>query len=253
MKIGIIGVGKMGTAIVRALIQSYNPFTMYIHDKNEKAINTLKEEYKLNTGSVEEVIKNSDVIILAIKPQDFQDLKIDSNKLFISIMAGVTIETLKNKLNSEKIVRVMPNLACLVQESTSAFTVSDAVNEKEKLFVTDLLNKFGDSVEVEEESMDAVTGLSGSGPAYVSYFIKALAHAGIEQGLTSEQARALAIQTVKGTAILLKDKNLCPKMVIGMVASKGGTTEQGMKVLENSDFEKTVFEAVKKAIKKAKS
>ena len=304
MKIGIIGIGKMGEAMLRGILKSKKSGDIYIFDIDEQRLENIQKETHVNACSVEDVVKNCDIIILAVKPQDFLSLNhrnpttpdyhpesalpkglgrisrmpekdnsynwrgtlqstsfrtelsfsehIESNKLFISIMAGIKIDTLKNSLKSNKIIRVMPNICSLVHESCSAYACSSEVNEEEENEAQELLENIGDVVKVEEKLIDAVTGLSGSGPAYVAFFIECLANAGIKQGLDSETANKMALQTVFGTARLLKQKKILPAELVKMVSSKKGTTEKGMEKIKNSDFEEILAKAVEKAAQRSR-
>ncbi len=250
MNIGIIGVGKMGEAIARALAKSHDLISLYIYDRDASKSNCIGKELGVNHGNMNNLIQQSNIIIIAVKPQDFESLPAMKNKIIVSIMAGVPIEKLRTKLQSDKVIRVMPNLCCTVQESCSAFACSAGVSKEENAFVRKLLQSFGLAVEVKEELMDAVTGLSGSGPAYVAYLIEQLAEAGKKQGL--ENAYEMALQTVAGTARLLKEKNCSPEELIAMVSSKGGTTERGMGVLKDSNIASILSETVRKAAERSK-
>ncbi|MDP7115488.1 MAG: pyrroline-5-carboxylate reductase, partial [Candidatus Woesearchaeota archaeon] len=211
------------------------------------------QELEVKNCALNDAFQDSDTLILAIKPQDFDTLNIQAeNRIIISIMAGVNIKKIMNKLKTNKVIRVMSNLCCLVKESASAFASSEDVTDQEKEFVKNLLLKFGSAIEVKEKLMDAVTGLSGSGTAYVAHFIDSLTEAGKKQGLSDEQAKDLSIQTVLGVGKLMKENHLSAEELISMCSSKGGTTEQGIKVFKNSDFKKIVAEAVEKATEKSK-
>ena len=252
MKIGIIGIGKMGEAMLRGILKSKKSEDVFIFDIDEQKLRDIQKETQVNVCSIEDVVKNCDIIILAVKPQDFLSLNIEGNKLFISIMAGIKVSTLKNKLKSNKIIRVMPNICSLVHESCSAYVCNSEVTEEEENETQELLRNIGIVVKVEEKLIDVVTGLSGSGPAYVAFFIESLANAGIKQGLDSETANKMALQTVFGTAKLLKQKKILPDELVRMVSSKKGTTEKGMEVLTNSEFDEILAKAVEKAAQRSR-
>jgi len=248
MKIGIIGIGKMGSAILQGLLNTNNASDLFIADSNQENLDKIKQEVNKTTAQV--IAKECDMIIIAVKPQDFGSLNIKGDNVFISIMAGVKIDKIKNVVGSSKIIRVMPNLAALVQEASSAYCCSKSVTDEEKKAAESLLKTFGTAFEVKEEEMDAVTGLSGSGPAYVAYFIQKLAEAGEKEGL--EESYKQALQTVFGTAKLLKEKDIKPEELIAMVSSKKGTTEKGMEVLEGSDLKEILSKTVAKAAERSR-
>ena len=179
----------MGEAIVRALLKSNSPEDILINDKDGDRLRQISNETNVKQADKEQ-ITNADVVILAVKPQDIDSLDIKTDKIIISIMAGISIKKLKELTSSNKIVRVMPNLNTLVGASCSGYA-SKNLTDKEKASVKNILSQFGEAIEVDESLLDAVTGLSGSGPAYIAYMIKQLSEAGRKQGLSEEQAYQL--------------------------------------------------------------
>ncbi|MFH1317348.1 MAG: pyrroline-5-carboxylate reductase [Candidatus Woesearchaeota archaeon] len=256
MKIGIIGTGKMGKAILESVLGIEKPEDLFINDKNLDYAKQIGEELKVSVVDIKQMIEKCDTLIIAVKPQDLEELSQQigniADKLIISIMAGIKISVLKEKLKSDKIIRVMPNLCCLVKEASSAYTCSEDVSEYDIENAERILSSFGSVIKVEEELIDAVTGLSGSGPAYVAKFVKSLSNAGINQGLSEEQAYRLALQTVFGTGKLLKEGKIKADELIEMVSSKKGTTEAGMNVLNDSDFDEIIMRTVSEATERSK-
>jgi len=196
-------------------------------------------------------------VFIAVKPQQakaaMEELRgaLSPDKLVISIVTGVRMQTLASGLSPCHLVRVMPNTPCLVGQSASAFCLGgDATAEDAKL-VRDLLGAVGLAIEVEEKLMDAVTGLSGSGPAFVYLMIEALADGGVRLGLTRDTALRLAAQTVKGAAEMVLITGDHPGVLKDRVASPGGTTIAGLHVLENHGVRGALISAVEAAARRA--
>lgn len=253
MKIGIIGTGKMGQAMLKGILKFENPKNVFINNIEEEVSLNLEKELDVNAVSKKELIKKSDIIIIAVKPKDFLELanEIKGDKLFLSIMAGVKIETLMQKLNAKKVIRVMPNMCISVDAGCSAYSYTKDVKKIELDYVKKILESSGTAIEVDERYMDIVTAISGSGPAFVAYIIDAFTQAGIKNGLSKEDAYSLAIQTFYGTSKLLKETKITPDELIKNVASKGGTTEAGLSVLNNSEIKKIISDTVLKAKKRS--
>ena len=179
--------------------------------------------------SNEEIFEQSDFVVLAVKPQHaavaLETIDGSSNEpLVISIMAGVTISRIQELTRAKRVVRVMPNTPCLVGEGASGIAAGDNVDDKDLKHVSELLQSVGKVVEVAEEHIDAVTGVSGSGPAYVFRFIESLIEGGVAQGLSSDVAATLAVQTVLGAAKLVIETGEDPAVLRERVTSPGGTT-----------------------------
>ena len=209
-----------------------------------------------------DVFKACDIVFLAFKPQ-YMSAAIDveaiskavsdagSSPLVVSIMAGVTIEKISKATSLNRIVRVMPNTPSLISEGAFGIAASDTVTAQELEKISNLMSAVGCVASVPERLMDAVTGLSGSGPAYVFTFIEALIDAGVLNGLPRDVARKLAIQTVIGSAKLVEQSGEHPAMLRDRVTSPGGTTIEAMKVLEVNEFRGTIIRAVEAATKRS--
>jgi pyrroline-5-carboxylate reductase len=262
MKITIIGCGNMGLIYARAFLK-YNIVSkenLLLAEKNEHR----KEELlKLNIGQVcvvnDKRISESDIIILAVKPQDFKDVSIDLNSvlkpdnILVSIMAGVTIERIENTLHHKNIVRAMPNSPAELGMGMTAFTAHKSLQIENIRKAENLLATTGRTVFFEnEELLNAVTALSGSGPAYFFYIVKQMIDAGIKMGFDEATAAMLVKQTMLGSFHLLNTANKSLDELIKSVASKGGTTEAALSVFEAEKVGCNLKKGIVKARDRAK-
>ncbi len=262
MKLAIIGLGNMGQSILSGILkQNIIKADNIIAADKKFSDPDFKLEDRFSeitlTSDNQKAASKADYIILAVKPQIIkfvlEDIKNSSDtKVIISIAAGVKTELLAQYFGSEaKLVRVMPNTPALVAEGMSALYYSQEVEADEKAFVEKIFKALGETAEVKEGEMDAVTGLSGSGPAFVYLFIEALADAGVLKGLDRQTALKLAAQTVKGGAEMVLSTGSHPAELKDMVASPAGTTIAGIAELENNAFRSAVIKAVKKAAERS--
>ena len=261
-KFGMIGGGVMGEALLSRLLKQgiYPAAEVMVSEPVEARREYLAQEYGVAvTGNNADAAKASDVLMLAIKPQIFgkvvaelqgQDLM--ERPLVLSILAGVTLEKLTAGFVGYPVVRVMPNTPAIVGQGMTAIAPSDLVSPEQVTLAKTIFTAVGEVVETPEYLMDAVTGLSGSGPAFVTLMIEALADGGVASGLPRQIAQQLAIQTVKGTAELLQDSGLHPAQLKDRVTSPGGTTITGVATLEANGFRSAVIEAVKAAAQRSK-
>ncbi len=249
--VGIIGFGKMGEAIARGLIEKGVDIITY-DVASERRIEADSLGVRVASSNLE-VVERSDVIFIAVKPQVFTDVagplkgKVASGKIVVSIMAGVKSARVKELLDIQRVVRVMPNTPALVGEGVMAVCWCGDFSDSEKKLVGDMLSTLGVVVEVQERYMDAVTALSGSGPAYVFLFLEALTDAGVKVGLPRDVALKLAFQTIKGSVRLFELNGGIPRVFIDMVTSPGGTTVEALHVLERAGFKGIVMDAVEAA------
>ena len=221
--------------------------------------NATKKGIYATTSNAEVCQRAKDVIILAVKPhiiplvcKDISDLGDEGDALIISIAAGVTLEQLESHLpKSKRIVRVMPNTPCLVGECASCFAVGKNCSVSDKAIVELIFGVVGLALEVQESLLDAVTGVSGSGPAYVFQFIEALSDGGVRAGLPRSVATTLAAQTVKGAAEMVLKTGKHPGELKDGVTSPGGTTIAGVQALEDGGLRSTVISAVCAATKRS--
>ncbi|GAG03789.1 unnamed protein product [marine sediment metagenome] len=256
VKVGFIGAGNMALALIKAIKKANLADSIYASDVKQFRLKLVEDETGINVTPYNKVVVNeSDVIFLAVKPQQIDkvlDEIRDTNKLIISIAAGITLKHLADKLKNARVVRVMPNTPCLVGEMAAGFALGPKVKDEDVKIVEELLNSAGKAFLLKESMLDAVTGLSGSGPAFIAYLIQCLIEASVEQGLSKDIATELAERTALGTAKLLIEKGLSPKELIKMVASPGGTTIAGLEVLIKSDVRNILIETVEKATKRSK-
>ncbi len=254
MKIGIIGFGRMGSAIARALSKNRANRVLCNDSGAENLVLARKAGLKV-AKSNSEVAEKSDFIFLCVKPKAIEAVLAEikpavKNQIIVSIAAGKTINSIEKIIGQKKVVRVMPNISALASSSMNVYAAKN-MGVKGRKEVDALLSSFGRAVEMDEAHFDAVTGLSGSGPAFTAYFIRALAEAGKANGLGEKGAFDLALGTVLGTAKLMAELRLSPEEVIEMVSSPNGTTVAGRKILESGEFRRIVNETVSAARKRS--
>jgi pyrroline-5-carboxylate reductase len=261
VRIGFLGAGKMATALARGWISAglLTPGGCRASDPVAAA----REAFATETGgtagaSNSDVVEASDVLLLAVKPQNMAEVLADigpvvgPRHLIVSIAAGVTLGRLAAALgNDRRLVRVMPNTPCLVGASASAYALGDAVTPDDIALVERLLNVVGIAFRLPEHLLDAVTGLSGSGPAFVYAVIEALSDGGVRVGLPREVAAALAAQTVLGAARMVLETGLHTGVLKDQVASPGGTTIAGLHALERGGLRAALMDAVEAATKRS--
>ena len=260
MRIGFIGAGQMAVALAKG-IAAKSDVKFAAFDPNPNSIDTFQVAIEGRDFAVcnsnAELVRDSELVFLAVKPQVI-DLAMESipdidtsEKLFVSVVAGVSIAKLQRLTGSKQIVRTMPNTPCLIGCGAIAMVANDAVPEEHVVEVRDLLSGAGLVVDVLESQIDAVTGLSGSGPAYVYTFVETLIDAGVCAGLPRHVARELAIQTVVGTMRMVQEGNEHPANLRDRVTSPGGTTIFGMSALEKGGFRSSIYSAVQSATSRA--
>lgn len=262
MKVLVIGYGNMGKTYAKSFIASrfIQPTDLLILEKKTEQVQTLLPEIPVGNTHPQpsHFIKHTDIIILAVKPQDFASLAqqiqpyIHTEQIVLSIMAGIKLATIRQLLSATKIVRAMPNLPAQIGMGMTVFTSSPEIDKKELFIIQNLINTTGKSVYVEDETMiDAATAVSGSGPAYVYYFMEAMIQAGVKMGFTPAQAELLVNQTFMGAVHLHNQSDLTCNQWIQRVASKGGTTEAAINIFTadalNSKIDAGLFAAFNRA------
>lgn len=260
-KIGFIGGGNMAEALIKGLLAGGVPAAdLTVAEPVAERQTLLADRYGIAvTADNSAVASGCDVVVLAVKPQLApQVLKgisgsLTPGKTLISIMAGITTETVEAAFpGAVRVVRVMPNTPALVMEAASAISAGAHATHEDISLARRIFELVGTAYQVEEKLLDAVTGLSGSGPAYVLTFIEALSDAGVKNGLPRDIASGLAVQTVLGSARLLFETREHPAILKEKVTSPGGTTIAGMHVLEQEGFRGTVINAVDAATARSK-
>ncbi len=263
MKVLIIGFGNMGRTYAKGFLSSrfISPDDLYILDKvtqhaEATSINIPEDHIHYEP---DDYITSADIIMLAVKPQDFPALAsgikpfIRSHQVILSVMAGVKVATIMESTGADKIVRCMPNLPAQVGMGMTVFTATPHMDMKELFIVQNLINTTGKSMHVEDESLiDAATAVSGSGPAYVFYFMQSMIQAAIAMGFNASEAELLVQQTFLGAVNLQsKGDNTCAEW-ISRVASRGGTTEAALKVFESLNTKESIHDALFAALNRAK-
>ncbi|MGC8764264.1 MAG: pyrroline-5-carboxylate reductase [Brevinematia bacterium] len=261
--LGIIGVGNMGSALLSGICNSNlkKELSILIYDVDRKKVEESKKAFDVREAeNITELLKASEYTLLAIKPQDIDEFlkrygdKIDStSKLFITIAAGLKVKFYRKYLAKTNIARVMPNTPFLAGYGASGIYFDGEISEEDKNLVIRIFESGGIVEVVKKEALlDVVTGLSGSGPAFVFTFINSLADGGVFAGLSRDVSRRLAIQTVLGSAMLAQKENVHPEELKDRVTSPGGTTAAGLNALEEGNFRSSVIKAVIRATERAK-
>lgn len=257
-KLGFIGGGQMGEALIRGIIQSglYAGGDILVTEPNESRRTYLQETYQVQTfDSGAPIWKTCSTVILAVKPQVMGSLLADARKmisskhLIISIAAGLPISFYEEHLNGQqcRIVRVMPNTPALILESASALSGNSHVTPADMDLAKSLFDAVGKAIVMDERYLDAVTGLSGSGPAYVFSFIEGMIDAGVKVGLARPVAETLALQTVLGSVKLMLETGKHPAVLRDMVTSPGGTTIAAQHVMDRAGFKGIIMDAIEAA------
>jgi len=261
-KITIIGTGNMGEALLSGLISSgsSDPKNIICTDIRENKLKSIEEKYSVATTADNiKAVEASEIIIYAVKPQIIASVLretascLDMSKLIISIAAGVPLVAIESCLNKElRLIRVMPNIAAFVKESASVIAAGGKATEEDIKLSLAIFDSMGKSIFLKENIlMDAITGLSGSGPAYIFLIVDAMADAGVKVGLSREDALFLSSQTVLGAAKLLIETKEHPGRLKDMVTSPGGTAIAGIHTLEKGGLRTTLINAVEVATKRS--
>jgi len=261
-KVGFLGAGNMGEAMIKGLLQAglVEAKAVSATDVRADRLEQLAREYGIRTvASNAALVAGSDVVILAVKPQIMGTVlkeiggAVDQRKLLISIAAGVHTRTLRGHLGKPaRLIRVMPNTPALILEGVTAIARADGLEPGDLETAEQLFGAVGRAVVLDEDALDAVTGLSGSGPAYVAIVIESLADGGVKMGLDRATAMTLAVQTVLGSAKLIRETGMHPGQLKDMVASPGGTTIAGIAALEEGGARHTFISAVEKATQRSR-
>lgn len=262
LTIGFLGAGKMATALASGFVQAgiVTADAIVASDVFPAARDSFAEKVGARTAETNsEVVQNANVLFLAVKPHQVADVlsgirdDFTNDSLLISIAAGVTIAQLESDLGEgARVIRVMPNTPALVGESASGFALGSAATTEDAALTEKLLSAVGIAVQTPESLLDAVTGLSGSGPAYVCLIIEALSDGGVAAGLPRDIATRLAAQTLLGGAKMVLETGQRPGALKDMVTSPGGTTIDGLHELEKAGVRAGLMNAVRAATKKAR-
>ena len=258
--IGVIGAGKMGQALIKGLLaQGVSRHVLHAADPNGATRQQVRRRFHLDvTDDNVRVVRRADIVVLAVKPQQFPDLvaqiapHLSPRQLVISIAAGMTLRWLQRRLPGVPLVRVMPNLAATVGCGFSAITLGRAATQRHRTLAAALFGAVGEVVELPERYFDAVTAVSGSGPAYVFFLIDTWEKAARALGLPRAVASRAIRKTLEGSARLLRSAEEPASVLIGNVASRGGTTEAALKVLTRRRVSAHLMEALRAAARRSK-
>ena len=257
MRIGFIGAGQMGRALAKGFVATglCQPTDLVAYDPIAETAEQFAAELSgaQRCASNSEVVATADVVFLAVKPQCLPEVvsELESGTpgscLFVSIIAGIPLATLCTGLRSERVIRVMPNTPCLIGCGAAGYASGPGATHDDAQLLASLLAAVGTAFAVAENQLDAVTGLSGSGPAYVYTMIEALSDGGVRMGLPRATATALAAQTVYGAAKMVLETGEHPCVLKDRVTSPGGTTIAGLQVLEQNGLRSALIDAVEAA------
>lgn len=261
--VGIIGAGNMGEVLIRGLIQSgkVKKSDIIASDTNQDRLTYISKTYGIkSTPSNVELVENASIVIVAVKPQNIDELLDElshsshEGHTFISIAAGITTEKLAAKMHHKSgIIRVMPNAPASVLTGIAAICPGRNVTPADLQRAVSIFECVGRTVIIKNEAlMDVVTGLSGSGPAFVFLVIESLSDAGVQLGISRKEASMLAAQTVYGAAKMLLETGKHPSELKDIVATPGGTTFAGLKMLEKGNFRSTIMDAVEAATERSR-
>lgn len=262
MHTAVVGGGAMGAAIIRGLIArgGLEPADLTVAEVVAERRAALAEDYGIGVAAeADAAVSGAGLVILAVKPQNFQDLAptlrpaLDDTALVISIMAGVTLETLRTGLETDRVVRVMPNIAAQVGRGASVWTADSGVTSADRNRTRAVLGALGMEVEIEDESLiDVATAVHGSGPAYVYLLAEAWIDAAAAQGLDRDMATELVRETIAGSAALWQATRSHPAALREAVTSPGGTTAAALEALDHYDFAAAMRAAIDAATRRAK-
>lgn len=261
MKILVIGAGNMGLTYSQGMAKSslLTRHKLMIYDKSPDLLITLSKMEDFDVyDNLEDCLPKADVVFLAVKPYHidglFEEIKplVNRDQIIVSIMAGVTIKKIQDGLDLLKVVRAMPNLPAQVGKGVTSYTEAKEVSRVELLLIRNLLDTTGESIHVETENyIDASTGISGSGPAYVFYFMQSMLEAALKMGFSKNDSKVLVSQTFEGAVELFNQSDLSPETWMERVASKGGTTRAALDSMEDNNVKELIKEAAYAAFDRA--
>lgn len=263
MKIAILGAGNMGLSFSKSFLKYdlIKPESLHLITRNQSKLTKITEDFPHSRISIFDDIKelDADLIILAVKPQDFQNVAenfgftLKENQMVLSIMAGIKIAKIQKLLQHPLVVRAMPNSPTLLGMGITGYTAAEGISFSQLINIERLLNSTGRSVYLENEDLlDGVTALSGSGPAYFYYIVDAMIKAGVEMGIDENLSKLFVKQTMLGAFHLINNSEKNLEELIKDVASKGGTTEAALKIFEKNSLKEILKEGILNAEKRAK-
>lgn len=261
MKVLMIGAGNMGLTFAEGMVSSprIKNKNLYIYDKDTTLSDKLKKDERFTIfDELQPALEKAHIIFVAVKPYHaeelFKEMKphLNDDQIVVSLMAGVTTEFIAEGTGIPKVVRAMPNLPAKVSKGVTAFTETDAVSKIEQVAIRDLLDSTGTAIHVEsEEFINKSTGISGSGPAYVFYFMMSMLDAAKQMGFSDNDSRVLVSNTFEGAIQIFKESDEAPSGWIDKVASKGGTTEAAIKSMDDNNVRQLINDAAYAAFDRA--
>ena len=257
--IGFIGAGNMATAIIKGLIaQKGSGSFINVFDVSSEKLDEISKLGVNAFSSSQDVVKNSEIIVLAVKPQNYAEVLealkdvVSTDKTFVSIAAGISINYVQSALGCEcPVVRVMPNTPLLLKKGASALCPSDNISEDDKQIVYDMFAGSGVCEYITEDHMNEIIAVNGSSPAYIYMFAKAMADYAVSVGIDYDKALNLICATLEGSAAMLRESGDTPDVLIEKVSSKGGTTIEALNKLREHGFSEAIDDAMKACTKRA--
>ena len=257
--LAVIGVGNMAKAIIAGIQKSDRKIeSFYLYDINFEQYSSLISENIIGAKSIEEAIVNSDCVLLSVKPQNFPDILAEikkvpesKEKLYITIAAGISVDYIENVLETKNIVRVLPNLPMVISKGVSAICYNDNVSDSDFELVENIFKASGSVIKINESDMNKIIGVTSSSPAYVFKFIKAVCDGALEQGMPNDGLINAVCDMIIGSAELIKSGYGNPEDMVKAVASKGGTTEKALEMLDRYNFEEAISKAMLACTKRA--
>ncbi len=255
--LGVFGFGNMGQALIKGLLANniFSNRQLYVYDPDSSKIATARELDLRTATSYGEIVANCDYLLLACKPQQMRNVLEEIRSVWtgrpvvLSIAAGISTKFIQSILGTAvKVIRVMPNTPALVSCGASGIALGEGCGQAEEQLAREIFDSVGITEVVSEDLMDAVTALSGSGPAYFFYMVECLVKAAMTHGLSEEQSARLAIQTLLGAGRLLAESHESPETLRARVTSKGGTTEAALKCLTDAGFSSLIARAIEAAV-----
>lgn len=250
-KLGFIGAGVMASAIIDGILNKQNevgiaPEKIFIFDPIAEKLTRFSKIGLQVAASEAEIFQSSECVILAVKPQNYREILLRNRNnikadTLVSIMAGVSIATLRRYLPSTvAVIRVMPNMCCRIGKGICAITVSDNIKTERKEEIFRIFSASGDALELDESKFDAVTAVSGSGPAYIFYMAESMVQGGIAAGLTESESKKLALATIEGAAVMARESKESLSALVDRVCSKGGTTIEAIRHFQSHGFKQII-------------
>lgn len=261
MKVLMIGAGNMGLTFAEGMVSS--PYLkngyLLVYDKSKDVVDSLNDDTRFRVyDNLEDAVKIAHIIFIAVKPYHceavFEEMKpyLNEQQIIVSLMAGVTLDFITSATGLQKVVRAMPNLPAKVSKGVTAFTETSEVSKVEQVMIRNLLDSTGVTIHVQNETfINKSTGISGSGPAYVFYFMQSMLEAALKMGFSDYDSKVLVANTFKGAIELFNQSDLSLEKWIDRVASKGGTTQAAIDSMEDNNVNQLIKEAAYAAFERA--